>query len=95
MKRPSNDAWFERQPCGPLVVMFKVDDRYDDEVVVEWYICPDSEDKADERAFAGSDRNIRGPKDQLDALIDRAMAEARGAAISIGTRILAWAQEDP
>lgn len=91
MKRPSNDAWFEKQHCGPLFVYFKVDDRDNDEVVVEWYICPDDEDKSDERAFAGSDRDIRGPKSQIDALIDRAMRETREAAIRLGNAILAWA----
>jgi len=91
MKRPANDAWFEKQMCGPLVVYFTIDDD-DDEVRVEWCICPDDEDKSEERAFAGSDRDIRGPKDQLDALIDRAMHEAREAAVSIGNKILAWAQ---
>ena len=95
MKRPSNDAWFEKQVCGPLFVYFKVDDRYDDEVIVEWWICPDDEDKCDERAYAGSDRDIRGPKDQLDALIDRAMREARESALHIAQQIAAWAQEDP
>ena len=74
--------------CGPLVIYFTIDDDDDDEVRVEWCICPDDEDKSEERAFAGSDRDIRGPKDQLDVLIDREMREAREAAVSI----LAWAQ---
>ena len=95
MKRPSNDAWFEKQQCGPLFVYFKVDDRYGDEVMVEWWICPDDEDKCDERAFAGSGSDIRGPKDQLDALIDRAVRDAREAATNIARNILAWAAEDP
>lgn len=93
MKRPSNDAWFEKQKCGPLFVYFTVYDDDDADVCVEWHLCPDDEDKSDERAFAGSDRNIRGPKDQLDALIDRAMREAGEAATRIARNILAWAAE--
>jgi hypothetical protein len=64
-------------------------------VLVEWCICPDDEDKSEERAFAGSDGEIHGPKDQLDALIDRAMREAREAALRIAQQITAWAQEGP
>ena len=95
MKRPANDAWFEKQMCGPLVVYFTVVDYDDNAVCVEWYICPDDEDKSEERAFAGSDSDIRGPKDQLDALIDRAVRDAREAATNIARNILAWAAEDP
>ena len=96
MKRPSNDAWFEKQKCGPLFVYFTVHDDEDADVCVEWHLCPDDEDKSEERAFAGSDWNIRGPKDQLDALIDRAMSEAREAVKSIARNILAWAEgKDP
>lgn len=92
MKRPANDAWFEKQLCGPLFVYFKVDDQADDDVIVEWWICPDDEDKCDERAFVGSDHDIRGPKDQIDALIDLAMHEVRGAAVRIGNELLTWAK---
>ena len=96
MKRPSNDAWFEKQKCGPLFVYFTVHDDSDADVHVEWCICPDDEDKSEERAFAGSDWDIRGPKDQLDALIDRAMSEAREAAKRVARNILAWAEgKDP
>ena len=96
MKRPSNDAWFEKQKCGPFFVYFTVHDDDDADVHVEWCLCPDDEDKSEERAFAGSDRDIRGTKDQLDTLIDRAMSEAREAAKSIARNILAWAEgKDP
>jgi len=92
MKRPSNDAWFEKQKCGPLFVYFTVHDEDDADVCVEWHLCLDDHDKCTERAFAGSDRDIRGIKDQLDTLIDRAMSEAREAATRIGRDILAWAE---
>ena len=93
MRRPANDAWFEKQKCGPFFVFFSVIyfNGHDD-IIVEWCLCPDDEDKAEERALYGSDRNIRGPKDQLDALIDRAMREARDAAVYLGEAILTWAR---
>lgn len=92
MKRPPNDAWFDKQKCGPLFVYFTVHD-YDQEgmKVVEWCICPDDRDKSDERAIAGSNGEISGSSDQLDALIDRAMHEAREAAKRIAQGILVWA----
>ena len=94
MKRPPNDAWFDNQKCGHLFVYFTVHD-YDEEgiKVVEWCICPDNKNKSDERAIAGSDGEIRGPGDQLDALIDRAMHDAREAAKRIARAIIAWAED--
>ena len=75
MKRPANNAWFEKQMCGPLVVYFTVHEgNYDAEIVVEWQICPDDEDKAEERAFASSDHDIRGPK-RSDRCADRSCGE--------------------
>ncbi len=69
MKRPPNDAWFDTQRCGPLFVMFTVHEyEIEGMVVVEWCICPDDDDKSDERAISGSDGDIKGPKDQIDAL---------------------------
>lgn len=94
MKRPSKNAWFEKQMCGPLVVYFTVHDDDANDVCVEWCICPDDEDKSEERAFAGSDHDIRGPARELDALIDRAVKEAAAAATHIAREILAWAQGD-
>lgn len=93
MQRPSNKAWFEKQQCGPLFVYFSVDDYDADDVSVAWWICPDDKDKCDRRALAHSDLGIRGPKDQLDALIDRAMLGAREAAQRIAHDMLAWAAE--
>lgn len=92
MKRPSNDAWFEKQKCGPFFVYFTVSVE-DGDASVEWQICPDDEDKSEERAIAASDGDIHGPKDQLDALIERAMREARDAAIGIARTILTWADD--
>lgn len=95
MKRPPNDAWFDEQKCGPLFVYFTVHE-YDQEgiTVVDWYICPDNEDKSEERALAESDNDIKGPSDQLDTLIDRAMEQARASAQVIARQIMAWAERE-
>ena len=95
MKRPSNDAWREEQKCGPFFVLFTVHDDDPADVRVEWRLCPDNEDKCDERTLAGSDGDIRGTKDQLDEMITRAMHQAREAAKRIACSILTWAAEDP
>lgn len=101
MQRPPNDAWYHKQMCGPLFVYFTVHDNTeygekpesDDAVQVDWYICPDDEDKSEERAFASSDGDIHGPKADLGKLIDRAMEATREAAINLANSLLAFAAE--
>jgi len=95
MKRPENDAWFEKQECGPLFVFFTVHSHDGLNASVDWCICADDEDKCEERALAGSDNDIRGKRDQLTELINLAMDRARASARRIANDMLSWAAEEP
>ena len=74
MKRPSNDAWYETQKCGPLFVVFRVDD-HEGTLTVVWWICADDEDKNTERAFASNEYNGGARGSDITKLIDQAMEE--------------------
>jgi hypothetical protein len=45
VKHPGNKPWFEKDRCGPLFVFY----CDDDEGGIDWYICPDDEDKCTQR----------------------------------------------
>lgn len=76
MKHPGNRPWFEEDQCGPWFIYYCEDDDG-----VDWYVCPDDEDKCEERPIAA------GRAENVDA----AMRQVADAVSALARGILAWA----
>lgn len=90
MKHPGTDPWYVKDRCGPLFVFYHRDASVcpsigDDDGRVAWCICPDDEDKAEERSIAQG--CAATPEDAM-----RGVAEAASA---IAREMLDWASGAP
>lgn len=82
MKHPGNKLGFEKDCCGPLFIFYCTND----DGGVDWYICPDDEDKCtDRRAIA--EANASSPEE--------AMRQVAAAVTTIAHDMLSWAATAP
>lgn len=82
MKHPGNKPWFEKDRCGPLFIFYCAND----DGSIDWYICPDDEDKCtDRRAVVES--SAPSPEE--------AMRQVAAAVTTIAQEMLSWAATAP
>lgn len=94
MKKLSIDDHVTEESCGPLTIQYRITNYRkieEDRVVVEWFVCPDDEDKNHERAFLCGE--IEGRATDFDAIAARAIDECRAAVIMLSNTLLAWVQQ--
>jgi hypothetical protein len=75
MRHPGNKPRFVWDRCGPLFVIYWAHDD-----IVEWFVCPDAEDKCEERAIAMSHATT----------VEEAMTQVAAAITAIAHDMLAW-----
>jgi hypothetical protein len=88
VRHPGKEPWFEKDACGPFFVFYCERKRYPDDPdrpLVEWYLCPDDEDKCHERAYAEGRAHT----------VELAMLQVADAVAAIASSMLAWASNAP
>jgi hypothetical protein len=89
MKHPGEKPWFVEDPCGPFFAIYceRVRRAIDlpDRPMVEWYLCPDNEDKCHERAIAEGCAHT----------VELAMLQVADAVTAIAGILLAWTKNAP
>lgn len=82
MKHPGTKPWFEKDSCGPLFVFYCTGA----DGGIDWYICPDDEDKCTDRR-AITEGNAASPEE--------AMRQVAAAVTTIAHAMLSWAAISP
>lgn len=85
MKHPGKNPWFAEDQCGPLFVFYCEDKDSPAEERVEWYLCPDNEDKCQRRAIASGRASS----------IELAMTQVADTVAAIAHVMLAWTANTP
>lgn len=77
MKHPGPKPWYVKDTCGPLFVFYCTGANGG----IDWYICPDDEDKCTDRR-ALQEGNAPSPEE--------AMQQVAAAVTAIAQEMLAW-----
>lgn len=82
------------ESCGPLTIQYRIEDyrQYGEErVKIEWYVCPDDEDKNHERAHCAGE--VDGKPEDFDDIAVGAIEACRDAVAGLANNLLAWSQQ--